>query len=116
MFSKPGNEIILKVSTNAIQKYYASYFNNEQTDHIDFDNKYYYLFSIKFRECVMGEIFIEKLNRYIYKIKYLINFKSCMQCPKGKYNLFDPMNYTKCKNCPSNANCLGGSILIVSPG
>lgn len=65
IFAQPNNEIFFKVQTNSIPRYYSEFYdesNNNFSDY-NFNDKYLYLFSIAFRDCVVGEIFIKQINR-----------------------------------------------------
>ncbi|KAL4495208.1 hypothetical protein ABPG72_007315 [Tetrahymena utriculariae] len=59
-----------------------------------------FLFDISFRECVIGEINVNFVNKTI-----------CEEYPDGKYSL--DQKYQICKICPNGAQkCLGSSIIL----
>ena len=67
IFAKPNSECFFKLSSSKILKYYSKYLDNDEKSYSDLEinGKYVYIFSIKLRECKIGEIFITKINRFI---------------------------------------------------
>ena len=63
-FAVPNTEVFYKISTSAISRYFSEYFG-KNPDLTDFNqnNQYAFLFSIHFRKCQLGEIFIKQINR-----------------------------------------------------
>jgi len=67
IFSKPDTEVFFKATTPFISKYYTEYFqNNTNLSDFNFNQNYYYIFSITFRDCIIGEIFLSQINRLIF--------------------------------------------------
>ena len=66
---------------------------------------YYLKFRFNFTACSLGFIFDPSQNN------------KCIKCQENTYSLeINPTNNTFCKACPSNTNCINGSILIPNPG
>ena len=59
LFSHPNTEVFLKVTSPLILRYYSELFPGNKTLS-DFN-----LFSIKLRECIVGEVFLSQINRSI---------------------------------------------------
>ena len=67
IFSKPNSEAFFKVSSNSIKRYFGEYYpKNKNFSDANINSNYAYIFSIQFRECQIGEIFLSKLNRCLY--------------------------------------------------
>ena len=66
IYAKPDSEVFFKVIASDITRYYGEFFdlNNHYISDSNVSNTYSYIFSIRFRECVVGEIYIEQINRY----------------------------------------------------
>ena len=64
IFSKPDSEVFFAISTTKITRFYSEFFVSEKNFSDNSDNlKYSYVFSIKFRNCIIGEVYIEQINR-----------------------------------------------------
>ena len=76
-FAQPNSEVFFKATTFSITRYFGEFLIN-QGNFSDWNNNnlYAYVFSIKFRECITGEIFIKKINRFqmIFLFFLIINF------------------------------------------
>ena len=66
-FAEPISEVFYKISTPAISRYFSEFFekNINGTDYNQ-NNRYAHLFSITFRKCELGEIFIKQINRFFF--------------------------------------------------
>ena len=120
LFSHPNTEVFLKVTSPLILRYYSELFpGNKTLSDFNLKGSYAFVFSIKLRECIVGEVFLSQINRsisiFFLILKLLILF-SCNQCPIGKYSLVDPYKSTICQSCPSNAICVGGANMSISSG
>ena len=64
IFAKPNSEVFFKVQTSLISRYYHEFFPiNRNLSDFNLNQQYVYVFSIKFRECIIGEVFNSKINR-----------------------------------------------------
>lgn len=72
IYGTPSSYAAFKASNPSITRYYSEFFGKTNTNLSDFDldGQYFYVFLINFRECEIGEIFIEQLNRLL---DYYIN-------------------------------------------
>ena len=69
IYAKPKSEVFFKVAISAITRYFGEFLASEN----NFSNQndsgdYSYFFSISFRDCIIGEIFISQINRYFFLI------------------------------------------------
>lgn len=76
IFSHPNSEVFLKVSSSAILRYYSELFSNNATfADRNITGEYAFIFSVKLRECIVGEVFLIQINRSAYIFfKYIIFF------------------------------------------
>ena len=118
IFAHPDTEIFFKVTSVLILRYYAEFFSeNASFSDFNLNGNYAFLFSIKFRECLIGEVFLSQMNRHhFFKINDYNYFFSCNQCAQGKYSLVNPYLTSLCQSCPNNAFCDGGANLSVASG
>ena len=67
IFSKPNSEVFFKATSSIITRYYGEFFVQHLKNFSDFNfnQNYLYIFSIMFRECIVGEIFITQINRLV---------------------------------------------------
>lgn len=74
VFAQPNTEVFFKAQTSSVSRYYNEFFdgNNNFSDY-NFNGNYMYLFSMVFRDCVIGEVFIEQINRFL---RVLIKFNT----------------------------------------
>ena len=64
LFSHPNTEVFLKVSSPVILRYFTEFFAGQQTlSNINIKGEYAFIFSIKLRECIVGEVFLSQINR-----------------------------------------------------
>ena len=64
LFSHPNTEVFLKVSSPVILRYFTEFFAGQQTlSNINIKGEYAFIFSIKHRECIVGEVFLSQINR-----------------------------------------------------
>lgn len=122
IFAQPNSEVFFKALTSSISRYYNEFFEFQNNSFSDFNlnNNYIYLFSVVFRDCVIGEIFIENINRFFkyknFKQNCFIDFFSCSKCPTGSFSLSNPYSSIQCHSCPQHAFCPGGSEINLEPG
>ena len=65
IYAKPNSEVFFKVTTTSISRYFAEFFqHNQDLTDSNIENQYAYIFSLYFRDCIKGEIFLEEINRY----------------------------------------------------
>lgn len=65
-FAHPNAEVFIKVTNPNILRYYNEFFSgNETFADYNLNGKYAFIFSIKLRECIVGEIFLSQINRLI---------------------------------------------------
>ena len=64
IYAQPDSEVFFKVTTDSISRYFAEFLNNDNylTDS-NIENKYAYIFSVRIRDCIKGEIFVHQINR-----------------------------------------------------
>lgn len=62
-FSPTNSEAFFKVTSPILSKYYEESSENYKISDIQLNQVYTFVFSIYFRECLFGEIFLSKLNR-----------------------------------------------------
>ena len=65
-FSDPNYEAFFKVTSSTIIRYYEEYFHPAGIMNGNLNGEYAFIFSIKFRDCVLGEVFMIKINRSGY--------------------------------------------------
>ena len=70
--SKPNTEVFFKVTSPTILRYYSEYFSSNDLSHLNIDGTYAFIFSIKFRDCIVGEVFLSQINRF----KLIFTFKA----------------------------------------
>ena len=64
LFSHPNTEVFLKVSSPVILRYFTEFLTGQQTlSNINIKGGYAFIFSIKLRECIVGEVFLSQINR-----------------------------------------------------
>lgn len=68
IFSPTNSEAFFKVTSPVLSKYYQEYSENYENSDIELNQQYAFVFSIHFRECLLGEIFISKMNRFNYVV------------------------------------------------
>lgn len=63
IFATPEKEAFLKVTSPVITMYYNLFKNLYQISDFEYFGDYYLVFSLYFRGCVIGEIFLFQINR-----------------------------------------------------
>lgn len=63
LFSPTNSEAFFKVTSPVLSKYYEDSLESYENSDIQLIQQYAFIFSIHFRECLLGEIFISKMNR-----------------------------------------------------
>lgn len=65
IFSDPNSEALLKVTTPSIEEYYERFFEKtgKNLSSQNMSAAYSYIFSIHFRKCEKGEIYLNQINR-----------------------------------------------------
>ena len=116
-FAEPNSEVFFKVTADTISRYFTEYFpTNDNLTNSNLVNIYAYIFSIKFRDCIKGEIFKSQINRFSKIVFFNDFFFSCSRCKSGRYSLTDPKNSSDCKTCPPTSVCLGGAEISLNKG
>ena len=73
-FADPNAEVFLQVTNPNILRYYHEFFSgNETFADYNLNGKYAFIFSIKLRECIVGEIFLSQINRLISNSMRFLN-------------------------------------------
>lgn len=74
--AQPNSEIFFKITSSSILRFYSEKFsNNPNISNFNLNNNYAYIFSIKFRKCERGEIFLKQINRQDFCLNnYFNNF------------------------------------------
>lgn len=68
IFSHPNSEVFLKVTSPLILRYYSElFFQNPNLFDLNITRNYAFVFSIKLRECIVGEVFLSQINRLIFQ-------------------------------------------------
>ena len=103
ILSQPPSLSILKVKTDLISTFSEDLLDSNS--YFDKKNKvtgeYYFIFPVKIRNCIAGEIYLE-------------NSTECLPCSKFTYSFFPTDKL--CKKCPSTATCDGMTQFSVNPG
>ena len=74
IFSHPNSEVFLKVTSPLILRYYSElFFQSSNLFDLNITRNYAFVFSIKLRECIVGEVFLNQINRFIFTKKHLCN-------------------------------------------
>ena len=69
-FAHPNSEVFLKITTPNILRYYNELFStNSNLFDLNLYGSYAFVFSIKLRDCIVGEIFLSQINRF-FKINF----------------------------------------------
>ena len=64
IFAHPNTEVFLKVTSSRILRYYTELLSTKSTlSDFNINGNYAFIFSIKLRECIVGEIFLSQINR-----------------------------------------------------
>ena len=66
IYAEPNAEFFLKITSSSIARYYSEYLlNDSNISDQNLNNNYAFVFSIKFRKCQRGEIFVPQINRFV---------------------------------------------------
>lgn len=70
IFALPNSKAIFMVSTPAITRFYKEFFDKTSLEMSNFNEngQYFYIFSLEFRECRIGEVFISQINRFFNQL------------------------------------------------
>lgn len=61
----PNTEMFFKVETSEISRFYSEYFvSTGNLSDYEYSKNYKYIFSMKFRQCEIGEIYISQINMF----------------------------------------------------
>ena len=73
IFAHPNSEVFLKVTSPLILRYYSElFFQSSNLFDLNITRNYAFVFSIKLRECIVGEVFLSQINRFIFTKKHLL--------------------------------------------